>query len=154
MSKDYYQKILDKIKETPYIAGFVSLIHSVDSLKLLKEIDKQAEKIGRKIPVLLQFKIAQEETKYGLKMTDLVDFQPDDYPSITFRGVMGMASFVSIETQIRSEFRQLKTYFNVLKSTYFNKNSDFKEISMGMSGDYEIALEEGSTMLRVGSLVF
>jgi len=68
--------------------------------------------------------------------------------------VMGMASFVSIETQIRSEFRQLKTYFNVLKSTYFNKNSDFKEISMGMSGDYEIALEEGSTMLRVGSLVF
>ena len=213
MPKDYYQKILDKTKETPaklvvvsktrtleqirpfyerghrmfgenrvpelvekqaalpadiewhlighlqsnkvkYIAGFVSLIHSVDSLKLLKEIDKQAEKIGRKIPVLLQFKIAQEASKYGLKMTDLEDFQPNDYPSITFSGVMGMASFVSIETQIRSEFRQLKTYFNTLKSRYFNKNSDFKEISMGMSGDYEIALEEGSTMLRVGSLVF
>ena len=137
-----------------YIVGFVSLIHSVDSLKLLKEIDKQAQKIGRKIPVLLQFKIAQEATKYGLKMTDLEGFEPNNYPSITFSGVMGMASFVSNESQVRSEFRQLKTYFNTLKSSYFNKNSDFKEISMGMSGDYEIALEEGSTMLRVGSLVF
>ncbi len=137
-----------------YIAGFVSLIHSVDSLRLLVEINKQAEKNHRKIAVLLQFKIAKEESKYGLKMQDLADFRGADYPWIIFRGVMGMASFVEDKNQITSEFRHLKTIFDDLKTNYFSPNNNFTEISMGMSGDYEIALAEGSTMLRVGSLVF
>lgn len=137
-----------------HIAGFVALIHSVDSLRLLEEINKQAEKVDRKIAVLLQFKIAQEESKYGLKRADMDDFREADYPFITFRGVMGMASFVSDNAQITKEFRQLKSIFDTLKSTYFSENSNFTEISMGMSGDYEIAIVEGSTMLRVGSLVF
>lgn len=137
-----------------HIAGFVSLIHSVDSLRLLREIDKQAEKSTRKIAILLQFKIAQEESKYGLKTSDLAGFQTVDYPSIIFRGVMGMASFVSDKAQVTSEFRELKSIFDGLKTNFFSENSDFTEISMGMSGDYEIALAEGSTMLRVGSLVF
>ena len=137
-----------------YIASFVALIHSVDSLRLLEEINKQAEKTGRKIAVLLQFKIAEEESKYGLKMTDLTDFKTEDYPWIIFRGVMGMASFVEDKIQVTSEFRHLKTIFDDLKTSYFSQKNDFTEISMGMSGDYEIALTEGSTMLRVGSLVF
>lgn len=137
-----------------YIADFVGLIHSVDSLRLLEEINKQALKSDRKIPVLLQFKIAQEESKYGLKITDLKDFQAKNYPSIVFRGVMGMASFVDDKTQVTSEFRRLKSIFDKIKISHFSKNADFTEISMGMSGDYEIALAEGSTMLRVGSLVF
>ena len=137
-----------------YIAGFVSLIHSVDSLRLLEEINKQAEKNNRKIAVLLQFKIAQEESKYGLDVTDLAGFQRTDYPWIIFRGVMGMASFVEDKTQITNEFRHLKTIFDELKNSYFSEKNDFTEISMGMSGDYEIALAQGSTMLRVGSLVF
>jgi len=137
-----------------YIAEFIALIHSVDSLRLLKEINKQAEKTGHKIAVLLQFKIAQEESKYGLKMTDLADFKVENYPWIIFRGVMGMASFVDDKTQVTNEFRHLKTIFDDLKINYFSEKNDFTEISMGMSGDYEIALTEGSTMLRVGSLVF
>jgi len=137
-----------------YIAGFVGLIHSVDSLRLLKEINKQAEKMDRKMAVLLQFKIAQEESKYGLQMANLNDFKVEDYPSVVFRGVMGMASFVSDKNQVTSEFRQLKTIFDDLQATHFKENNDFTEVSMGMSGDYEIAVAEGSTMLRVGSLVF
>ncbi len=137
-----------------YIAGFVSLIHSVDSLRLLAEINKQAKKNHRKIAVLLQFKIAEEESKYGLKPADLTYFRETDYPWIIFRGVMGMASFVEDKTQITNEFRHLKTIFDDLKTNFFSQKKDFTEISMGMSGDYEIALAEGSTMLRVGSLVF
>ena len=137
-----------------YIADFVGLIHSVDSLRLLEEINKQAKRSDRKIPILLQFKIAQEESKYGLKISDLTDFQAENYPSVLFRGVMGMASFVDDKTQITSEFRKLKSIFDKIKTSHFSENMDFKEISMGMSGDFEIALEEGSTMLRVGSLVF
>jgi len=141
-------------KKVKYIAAFVALIHSVDSLRLLEEINKQAKKAERKIAVLLQFKIAQEESKYGLKMADLAHFQVEDYPFVIFRGVMGMASFVNDKPQITSEFRQLTYYFTQLKAHHFSNYSDFTEISMGMSGDYEIALAEGSTMLRVGSLVF
>lgn len=141
-------------KKVKHIASFVALIHSVDSLRLLEEINKQAEKNDRKIPVLLQFKIAQEESKYGLKMADLAHFQVKDYPFVIFKGVMGMASFVSDKSQITNEFRQLISYFSQIKALHFSNNSDFTEISMGMSGDYEIALAEGSTMLRVGSLVF
>jgi len=141
-------------KKVKHIAKFVALIHSVDTLRLLEEINKQAKKADRKIAVLLQFKIAKEESKYGLNMADLAHFQVEDYPFVVFRGVMGMASFVNDKSQIISEFRQLVYYFTQLKTHHFLNNSDFTEISMGMSGDYEIALAEGSTMLRVGSLVF
>lgn len=141
----------NKVKQ---IVPFVHLIHSIDSWRLLTEVNKQAEKVDRIIPVLLQFKIAQEESKYGLTLNDLKSFNPADYPNIRFSGVMGMASFVDDEFQVRREFSLLRDIFTVLNTDYFPDNEYFKEISMGMSGDYKLAIAEGSTMLRVGSLVF
>lgn len=141
----------NKVKQ---IAPFVSMIHSVDSWRLLKTIDQQAEKVERQIPVLLQFKIAQEATKYGLSMADMEGFDPNAYPNVVFSGVMGMASFVEDEHQVMREFSLLKDIFEQLKQAYFKTNDEFKEISMGMSGDYELAMAAGSTMLRIGSLVF
>lgn len=141
-----------------YIAPFVSMIHSVDSFKLLQEIDKQGEKNNRVIPCLLQFHIAQEETKFGLSFEEAEEilqsreFVEMDHVSIV--GLMGMASFVEDEEQIRDEFRNLHNYFAILKSNYFKYNPDFKVLSMGMSGDYKLAIEEGSTMIRVGSSLF
>ena len=141
-----------------YIAPFVSLIHSVDSFKLLQEINKQGEKNNRVIPCLLQFHIAQEETKFGLSFEEAEEilqsreFVEMDHVSIV--GLMGMASFVEDEEQVRDEFRNLHNYFLILKSNYFKYNPDFKVISMGMSGDYKLAIEEGSTMIRVGSSLF
>lgn len=141
-----------------YIAPFVSLIHSVDSFKLLQEINKQGEKNNRIIPCLLQFHIAQEETKFGLSFEEAEEilqsreFVEMDHVSIV--GLMGMASFVEDEEQIRDEFRNLHNYFAILKSNYFKYNPDFKVLSMGMSGDYKLAIEEGSTMIRVGSSLF
>ncbi len=141
-----------------YIAPFVSLIHSVDSFKLLQEINKQGEKNNRVIPCLLQFHIAQEETKFGLSFEEAEEilqsreFVEMDHISIV--GLMGMASFVEDEEQIRDEFRNLHNYFAILKSNYFKYNPDFKVLSMGMSGDYRLAIEEGSTMIRVGSSLF
>jgi pyridoxal phosphate enzyme (YggS family) len=141
-----------------YIAPFVHLIHGVDSFKLLKTIDKEAAKIGRVIPCLLQFHIAEEETKFGLslqearEMLDSPDFKLLN--NILVAGVMGMATFTDDEKQIRREFASLKSYFEALKSNYFAKNESFHEISMGMSGDYLIAIEEGSTMVRIGSTIF
>jgi PLP dependent protein len=141
-----------------YIAPFVSMIHSVDSFKLLQEINKQAEKNNRVIPCLLQFHIAQEETKFGLSFEEAEEilqnreFIEMDHVSIV--GLMGMASFVDNEEQVRDEFRTLYNYFAILKSNYFKYNPDFKVISMGMSGDYQLAVEEGSTMIRVGSSLF
>lgn len=141
-----------------YIAPFVQLIHAVDSLKLLLEIDKQAAKNERIIDVLLQFHIAQEETKFGLFLEEAQELlESDAFQScqhIRVVGVMGMASFVDDQQQIHSEFQSLKQLFDQLKSSYFNSQSSFKEISMGMSGDYPIAIEEGSTMIRVGSSIF
>lgn len=140
------------------IAGFVSMIESVDSMRLMKEIDKEARKANRKVPVLLQFKIAEEETKYGFSIKELLSgFQsepPSDYPHLQFAGVMGMASLTDDEEQIRREFKSLKKHFETLKELIFPSNDSFREISMGMSGDYTIALEEGSTMVRIGSLLF
>lgn len=141
-----------------YIAPFVSLIHSVDSFKLLQEINRQGEKNNRVIPCLLQFHIAQEETKFGLSFEEAEEilqsreFIEMDHVSII--GLMGMASFVENEEQVRDEFRTLHNYFAILKSNYFKYNPDFKVISMGMSGDYKLAIEEGSTMIRVGSSLF
>lgn len=141
-----------------YIAPFVSLIHSVDSFKLLQEINRQGEKNNRVIPCLLQFHIAQEETKFGLSFEEAEEilqnreFIEMDHVSIV--GLMGMASFVEDEEQVRDEFRTLHNYFAILKSNYFKYNPNFKVISMGMSGDYKLAIEEGSTMIRVGSSLF
>jgi pyridoxal phosphate enzyme (YggS family) len=136
----------------------VHLIHTVDSLKLLTEINKQAQKNDRVIFCLLQFYIAQEETKFGLNLDEanvlLTSNEFLNLKNIQIAGVMGMASFVDDQDQIRREFQHLNSIFVALKNDFFKTNSDFKEISMGMSGDYELAIEEGSTLIRVGSSIF
>lgn len=141
-----------------FIAPFVSLIHSVDSLRLLQEIDKQALKHGRVIDCLLQFHIAQEETKFGFNETEAYEMlrspEFNALSNIRIAGVMGMASFTADKTLVRQEFQQLKKIFETLKQGFFSGDPAFREISMGMSGDWEIALEEGSTLLRIGSLIF
>ena len=141
-----------------FIAPFVHLIHAVDSIKLLKEINKQALKNNRIINVLLQFHIAKETSKFGLnKNSSLELLHSDDYAlmkNINILGVMGMATFTDDNEQIKNEFKSLVSYFNDLKTTEFSTSSSFLELSMGMSGDYKIAIEEGSTMVRVGSSIF
>lgn len=141
-----------------YIAPFVSLIHAVDSLKLLKEINKQGIKNDRVIPCLLQFHIAQESSKFGLSLEQAQDIlssqEFSEMRNVQIAGLMGMATFTEKTDQIREEFRTLENFFHVIKSHYFKFNNDFKELSIGMSGDYEIAIEEGSTMVRVGSSIF
>lgn len=141
-----------------YIAPFVSLIHGVDSAKLLKEINKQAKKINRILPVLLQIHIAQEDTKFGFDFDEIKELLTSDefiaFENIEVRGVMGMATYTKNTEQISDEFRSLHNYFQVLKSHYFKFQPSFNTISMGMSGDYQIAIEEGSTMIRVGSSIF
>lgn len=140
------------------IAPFVHTIHSVDSLKLLQEINQQAAKVGRTIHCLLQFHIAQEATKFGLEMSEAQTLlERGDCAAlhhVHLCGVMGMASLTDNNEQIRKEFRQLHAIFENLKTRYFPNDPMFKELSMGMSGDWEIALEAGSTMLRIGSLLF
>jgi len=145
----------NKIK---YIAPFVHLIHGVDSFKLLKSIDAEAKKVGRIIPCLLQFHIAEEETKFGLSMQEATEMlNSNEYKvlgNVKISGVMGMATYTDDENQIRKEFANLKKHFEKLKSEFFTANFDFTEISMGMSGDYLIAIAEGSTMVRIGSTIF
>lgn len=141
-----------------YMAGFVKLIHGVDSMSLLKEIDKMAKKNNRVQDVLLQCYIATEESKFGLSEEELIQLlQSDEFQNlknIAVKGLMGMASFTTDENQIRQEFRTLKLLFDKVKTQFFSSDSSFKEISMGMSGDYKIAIEEGSTMVRIGSSIF
>ncbi len=141
-----------------YIAPFVALIHSVDSLKLLQEINKQALNNERTIDCLLQFHVAQEETKFGLSIEEAREFLDSiDFAllkNVRIVGIMGMASFTSDSNKVRSEFKSLKNIFNQLKTEYFPTENSFKEISMGMSGDFQLAIEEGSTMVRVGSSIF
>ena len=142
-----------------YMASFVSMIHSVDSLKLLQEVDKQALKNNRVIDCLLQIYIAQEETKFGLsedEAREILDSQEfKAMKNVRIVGVMGMATFTDNQEQIRLEFRGLKTFFETLKTQYpITENLQLQEISMGMSGDYLIATEEGSTLVRVGSAIF
>ena len=141
-----------------YIAPFVTMIHSIDSLKLLKEVDKRAKQNDRIIDCLLQMHIADEESKFGLdkqEVTELLESETyQKFENIRIVGVMGMATFTNDSQQVRQEFRNLKSIFDDLKSTYFNNQDSFKEVSMGMSGDYELAIEEGSTMVRIGSLLF
>ena len=141
-----------------YIAPFVHCIHSIDSIKLLKEVNKRAMLHDRVIDCLLQFHIAEEASKYGLDELDakqLIESHAyQAMENIRLTGVMGMATFTDDMVQVRREFKRLKTIFDSLKSTYFSDQAHFKEISMGMSGDYEIAVEEGSTMVRIGTLLF
>lgn len=140
-----------------YIASFVSLIHSVDSFNLLETINKEARKVGRVIPCLLQFHIATEETKFGLTLDEARQFLDTDafktLEHVSIHGVMGMASFTDNKDQVRQEFHHLKSIFDILHTDYF-PNDTFKELSMGMSEDYPIAIEEGSTIVRVGSSIF
>lgn len=141
-----------------YIAPFVHLIHAVDSLKLLKEINKHAQKNDRVIDVLIQFHIADEDSKFGLKFHEAQDLFTQEafyeLKNVRVVGVMGMATFTEDQSQIRKEFRTLVNYFEILKSEHFKFASYFKEISMGMSGDFELAIEEGSSLVRVGSSIF
>ncbi len=141
-----------------YIAPYISLIHGVESLKLLQEINRQALKNNRVIKVLLQFHIASESTKFGLQLKEAKEILDSDefqkLQNIEISGVMGMASFVENKSQVRLEFTKLKSIFEDLKSNYFASTESFSTISMGMSGDYQIAIEEGSNMIRVGSSIF
>lgn len=143
-----------------YIAPFVHLIHAVDSLKLLKEINKQAAKHERVIDVLLQMHIAEEESKFGLNKESLIELleqyeaQKDQLPNVRICGIMGMATFTDDRGQIKLEFALLKNMFTFTKDTYFMTSEYFKECSMGMTADYQLAIEEGSTMVRIGSMIF
>ena len=173
--ENYVQELVDKYATMPkdiewhfighlqsnkvkYIAPFVAMIHSVDSLKLLQEIDKQALRNNRTIKCLLQFHIAEEETKFGLDTEGVILFLESDafkqLKNIELCGVMGMATFTDDKTQVQKEFQSLKRIFDTLKTTYFADNQSFKDISMGMSDDYKLAIQEGSTMVRIGSLIF
>lgn len=141
-----------------YIISYVSLIHSIDSCNLLNEVNIAATKKDRVVDCLLQFHIADEDTKYGLSFDEAqVLLNSPEYKAmnnIRIVGVMGMATFTDNQDQIRQEFRNLKSIFDRLKEQYFADNDSFKEISMGMSDDYPIAIEEGSTLIRVGSAIF
>lgn len=141
-----------------YIAPFIQLIHSVDSLKLLKEINKEAAKNKRIIDCLLEFYIASEETKFGLSLEEaraiLSSDEMNDFKNIRIVGVMGMASFTDNTELIHKEFEQLRTIFKQLKQDFFGDKIWFNELSMGMSNDYKIAIEHGATMVRIGSILF
>lgn len=141
-----------------YIAPFVHLIHSIDKLSLLKEINKRAAQNNRVIAILLQIHIAKEESKFGLDETELSELLESDnfteFKNIQVVGLMGMATFTENTAQIQSEFNCLKGLFDVTKNKYFKTDSNFSILSMGMSGDYEIAIKEGSNMVRIGSSIF
>lgn len=145
----------NKIKS---IVSFVSLIHGVDSLKVLTEINKQAEKADRKVSCLLQVHIADEATKFGFSAEELSAFFSGDFMSrlshVRIAGLMGMATYTDDENQIRQEFQFLHTLFQELKTAHFADDESFKELSMGMSQDYAIAIDEGSTMVRIGTSIF
>lgn len=141
-----------------FIAPFVGMIHSVDSEKLLAEINKEAMKNERIIPCLLQIHIADEETKFGFSPDEVMDLlkqhKLQNFPNVAICGLMGMATNTENEVQITQEFASLKKLFDTLKETFFSGNPHFKELSMGMSSDYKMALEQGATLIRVGSLLF
>jgi pyridoxal phosphate enzyme (YggS family) len=141
-----------------YIAPFISMIQSVDSLKLLQEIDKHAEKNNRVIDCLLQVYIADEETKYGLGFDEVIDLlRSEEYTAlghVRIRGLMGIATNTDNEKQVKEEFYELKTFFDGIKQTYFRGDPTFDVLSMGMSADYKVAIEQGSNMVRLGSTIF
>ncbi len=141
-----------------YITPFVKMIHGIDSFKILKAVNKEAKKNDRIVSCLLQFHIAQESTKFGLdedearEMLGAENFHA--LKNVSIEGVMGMATYTDDLMQVRSEFKRLKEIFIRLKNDYFSNNPLFREVSMGMSDDYLLAVEEGSTMVRVGSKIF
>ena len=141
-----------------YIAPFISMIQSVDSLKLLQEIDKHAEKNKRVIDCLLQVYIADEETKYGLGFDELIELlRSEEFAGlqhVRIRGLMGIATNTENEKQLKEEFYELSTFFEGVKQSFFRKESSFDTLSMGMSSDYKIAIENGSNMVRLGSTIF
>lgn len=141
-----------------YIAPFVSLIHSVDSLKVLAEINKQALKNNRVIDCLLQVFIADEDTKFGLDHAELIELlrseEFQEFKNIRIRGLMGIATNTENEKIIKEEFYELKMFFDGIKTTYFRKEVSFDILSMGMSSDYKIAIEQGANMVRLGSTIF
>lgn len=175
--ENYVQELVDKQPELPsdinwhyighlqtnkvkYIAPFVHLIHAVDSLKLLKEINKQAARNERVIDVLLQVHIADEESKFGLTKETLIELleqyeaKKGELQNVHICGLMGMATFTDDAEQVKKEFASLKNLYTFVKDSYFMTAEYFKECSMGMSADYQLAVEEGSTMVRVGSMIF
>lgn len=145
----------NKIK---YIAPYVAMIHSIDRAELLWEVNRHAEKNGRVIPCLLQFHIAQEKSKHGFYLEECEEMlRNPEFPTlqnVRICGVMGMGTFTEDMEQVRQEFRHLHDIFIHLKDNYFQNNPDFKELSMGMTDDYPIAVEEGSTFVRIGSAIF
>jgi PLP dependent protein len=141
------------------IAPFVHLIHGVDSLRLLQEVDKQGRKMNRPLPCLLQVHIAQEETKFGLDQPELLELlnvrtRQEGFPFAPVKGMMGMASFTEDKSKVQGEFKTLKDMFEATRGSHFQDDLAFDTLSMGMSGDYALAVEEGSTLVRVGSLLF
>lgn len=140
------------------IAPFVSMIHSIDSEKLLFEVNRQARKAERSINVLLQFHVAQEDTKFGFTVEEaeemFAQIKMSNLTNVVISGVMAMASNVDSQDQIRKEFQKVKEIFTHFKKKYFLEDENFKEISMGMSGDYQLAIKEGTTIVRVGSKIF
>ncbi len=175
--ENYVQELIEKVPQLPpdirwhfighlqsnkvkAIAPFVHLIHAVDSFKLLQEISKEAGKSSRVIDVLLQMHVAGEETKYGLDETRLIELldywsaQQDALPGVRIRGLMAMATFTENRAQIREEFQRVKAAYGNLRQTYFFGKPYFDTLSIGMSSDYPIALEAGSTMVRIGSALF
>lgn len=141
-----------------YIAPYVSLIHGVDSYKLLLEINRQGQRVGRIIPCLLQIHVAQEETKFGFSPEECLQMLALDewstLPYVSIRGIMGMASNTDDMEQVRREFSTLSNIFSQVREKYFSDRENFSELSMGMSDDYPIAVREGSTLVRVGSRIF
>lgn len=163
MPKDIEWHLIGHLQtnKVKYIAPFVAMIHSIDSLKLLQEVNKQAAKYNRVIDCLLQIFIAQEETKFGLSEEETKELlASEDFKTlknVRIVGLMGMASNTDDETQVRQEFKGLKLFFNQLKTWTVDcqlPTVDLQELSMGMSGDYLMAVEEGSTLVRVGSAIF
>ena len=141
-----------------YIAPFITWIHSIDSFELLEIVQKEGQKHNRKINVLLQLKVAQEEAKFGMTLNQAEEliqaFKKSDMPNIVISGIMGMSTNTENEEIINEEFNQLKKHFEFLKNNYFKENAEFTELSMGMSNDYLLAIHNGSTMVRIGSLIF
>ena len=145
----------NKVKQ---IVSFVDLIHGVDSFKLLETIDKEAKKVNRMVNCLLQIHIADESTKFGFSEKELLDILSskiiNSFENISVCGLMGMATFTENKQQIKNEFSNLKRFYEYLKINFFNNYDNFKELSMGMSDDYKIAIDEGSTIVRIGSSIF
>lgn len=175
--ENYVQELMEKQPQLPadirwhfighlqsnkvkYIAPFVYMIHGVESIKLLREINKQAQKHNRVIHCLLQLHVAKEETKFGMdaqELNSLLDTylaEKDSFAHVALCGVMAMASFTDDQAQVKAEFKEVKQIFDNVLSEKGSILPDFQQISMGMSGDYPLALAEGSTLVRVGSLIF